>query len=71
MNAGALERAEAAGRAAYVEGRPAAPAADATVCELIAGMPVGAGALDIMRAFTRGRDAAADEAAAAAIADTP
>lgn len=65
----AIDRAEAAGRAAYAAGRPAAPGADETVLALIAGNPIGTPAtLDIMRAFTRGRDAAADEAAAAVLA---
>ena len=68
----ALDRAEAAGREAYAAGRPAAPGADVTVLELIAGNPVGTPAtLDIMRAFTRGRNAAADAAAAAVLTDNP
>ncbi len=64
-----LARAEAAGWLAYQEGRPAAPAADATVMELTAGMKVGGGAVEIYRAFTRGRDAAADEAASQYLAE--
>lgn len=61
-----LVLAEAAGWAAYVAGRSAAPALDPVVCELIEGLEVGGGALPIMQAFSRGRDSAASAAALAA-----
>lgn len=61
-----LVLAEAAGWAAYVAGRSAAPGLDPTVRELIAGMPVGGDGAAIMRAFSRGRDSAASAAAKAA-----
>jgi len=67
----ALARAEQAGRHAYGQGRPAAPAADATVTELISGLPVGGGAAANFQAFTRGYEAAGDLAAAQALADVP
>lgn len=61
--------AEAAGRAAYAEGRPAAPGADAAVMRLVEGMAVGEGAAAIFAAFTRGFGAAADEAAERVLAE--
>lgn len=64
-----LRRVEDAGRQAYTAGRPAAPSADPLVRDLIKDMPVGGGAIEIFEAFTRGRDAAADEAAAKLLAD--
>lgn len=60
-----LVQAEAAGWVAYVAGRPAAPAADPVVMQLVGGMPVGGGATHIFRAFQRGRDGAAAAAAQA------
>ncbi len=62
-----LARAEDAGRQAYADGRPSAPAADPTVMALVAGLPVGAGAIHLFLAFQRGRNAAADAAAQAAL----
>lgn len=65
-----LAAAHEAGVRAYDEGRPASPWADQTVQDLIkAKKPtVGGGILPLFRAFTRGRDAAADRAAAIAVA---
>ena len=51
----------AAGYLAYHEHRPSAPAVDATVMGLIAGMPVGGGAVEVFKEFTRGYGAAAEE----------
>lgn len=49
---------EAVGRQAFENGEHSAPALNATVMAHMAGMPVGTGAIEIMRAFTRGWDAA-------------
>lgn len=50
-----IAAAEAAGRAAFHADRPAAPALDATIRALLAGIPVGSGlGMDIMRAFSSG-----------------
>lgn len=48
---------EAVGRQAFHDGQHRAPALNETVLAHIAGLPVGGGAADIMRAFTRGWDA--------------
>jgi hypothetical protein len=63
----ALILAREAGAGAYAAGRPRAAGADATVRELIAGLPVGGGATEIMQAFTDGYDTVGDQAAAAAL----
>ena len=48
---------ETLGRQAYINDAPAAPALNAQVQAAIAGLPVGGGAADIMRAFSRGYEA--------------
>lgn len=73
MNA-MLQQAEAAGRQAYAENASRAPYAHPKVAELCNRLPVdGAtrqgGSIRIYQAFTRGFDLAADEAAAAVLAD--
>jgi hypothetical protein len=58
------------GRAAYAKPNPiAAPAADAAMMKLMEGMPVGTGAKEMMLAWQAGWNAAADEAAAAILAE--
>jgi hypothetical protein len=58
------------GRAAYAKPNPiAAPAADAAMMKLMEGMPVGTGAKEMMLAWQTGWNAAADEAAAAILAE--
>lgn len=49
---------EALGRQAFHNGEHGAPALNATVMAHLAGWPVGSGEIDIMRAFSRGWDAA-------------
>lgn len=68
-----LRLATAAGRTAYEAGRSAAPSLDATVRSLIGdGTAVGEHrTLQVMHAFSAGFSAAADEAAAAVLADMP
>jgi hypothetical protein len=63
------QAAEAAGRKAYELGRPRAPWADETVSGMVEGLAVGEGSAELFKAFTRGFDAAADEAAQRALAD--
>jgi hypothetical protein len=48
---------ESIGRQAYRNGESAAPALNARVQAAIADLPVGAGAANIMRVFTRGYEA--------------
>jgi hypothetical protein len=61
-----LEMAEQAGRESYRRGLPAAPGADSTVRRIIAGWPVGSGAVDVFTAFLHGRQTAAEQALTAA-----
>jgi hypothetical protein len=60
---------EAAGRLAYRNNRPAAPALDATVIAAIGDRPVGTGAVEIMQAFTRGYEAERDAECARILAE--
>lgn len=61
---------EGLGRAAYAKPNPiAAPAADAALVKLLEGMPVDTGADKMMLAWQDGWNAAADEAAAAILAE--
>lgn len=57
----------ALGYQAYQNDEPAAPWLNPTVQNAVAGMPVGGGGVEIMRAFQAGYSAAADEAARAAV----
>jgi len=61
--------ANAAGYAAFGEGRPAAPSLSPVVRVLVADLAVGDGATTIFEAFTAGYRQAADEACAALLAD--
>lgn len=61
---------QALGRAAYAKPNAiAAPAADGELTKLMEGMPVGTGAKEMMLAWQAGWTAAADEAAAAILAE--
>jgi len=61
---------QALGRAAYAKPNAiAAPAADAEMMKLMDGMAVGTGAKEMMLAWQDGWNAAADEAAAAILAE--
>lgn len=62
-----ITRAHELGRQGYAEGWPAAPAACPEITAMISGWPVGAGAVRVFDAFTRGYAAAADRAAALAL----
>lgn len=58
------------GRDAYAKPNPiAAPAADAQMMKLMEGMPVGTGAKEMMLEWQAGWNAAAEEAAAAILAE--
>lgn len=58
------------GRDAYAKPNPiAAPAADAAMTGALNGMPVGTGAAELMLEWQKGWNAAAEEAAQAALAD--
>lgn len=60
----------ALGRAAYAKPNAvAAPAADGELTKLMEGMPVGTGAAEMMLEWQAGWNAAAEEAAQAALAD--
>jgi len=50
--------AEAAGRAAFARGAGRFPVADVAIEHAIVGLPVGGGAVPLMRAWARGWDAA-------------
>jgi hypothetical protein len=60
---------ETAGRLAYRNGRPAAPALDATVIAAIGDRPVGTGAVEIMQAFARGYEGQRDAELALILAE--
>jgi hypothetical protein len=64
-----LSLAEADGYAAYGEDRPAAPILSPVVYAIVEGAAVGTGAVDVFAAFQRGYSKAADEAAAAFLAE--
>lgn len=58
-----IEQLQQAGRAAWDQERPAAPALDPTVREALTGLAVGdPRSMEVMRAFEQGWHAAADEA---------
>lgn len=58
------------GRDAYTKPNPiAAPAADPAMTGVLNGMPVGTGAAELMLEWQKGWNAAAEEAAQAALAD--
>lgn len=62
-----LARARTIGHKAYMTTAVAAPSAHPEIRDMVSGLAVGEGAAAIFAAFTKGYQAAADEAFAAAI----